>query len=296
MHACCQRATCCASAHRPETTPVAPLRLRRQTSQFEQELAGYLRELKLPPAEAGTALRLLAAHDFSAARGHIIASGMGSAVFGRTWARGRFQAMCGQSGAGGWRHGAYKCRCTPPARRPSHNTSDLERGNAVCSPDPSPPPPPPPPSRSSAWVPHRRGAALLGPHAAARRAEQGARLGGRLSGRAAGGAVLQHGQLGRQVGRRGNQLVLLYHSPGPLPPLHVQHVFVMCSRSQFTCALPCGACPPPTPTPHPTPPPTPRWLNDEFKASMAAGRCELAAGGFGAGEEGRKGGGWAGWR
>lgn len=47
-----------------------------QTSPFEQELAAYMVELKLPPA-AGSAVRaLLARHDFSAARGHIIGSGV----------------------------------------------------------------------------------------------------------------------------------------------------------------------------------------------------------------------------
>ncbi|KAL4425897.1 hypothetical protein ABPG75_009913 [Micractinium tetrahymenae] len=45
-----------------------------QTSSFEQGLAAYVAVLRLPPAVAREALQLVARHDFSAARGHLVAS------------------------------------------------------------------------------------------------------------------------------------------------------------------------------------------------------------------------------
>jgi hypothetical protein len=53
------------------TSALLPL----QSSAFEAELWSYLEALKLRPSDALYCLDLLARHDFSAARAHIIASG-----------------------------------------------------------------------------------------------------------------------------------------------------------------------------------------------------------------------------
>ncbi|PRW59620.1 tyrosyl-DNA phosphodiesterase 1 [Chlorella sorokiniana] len=45
-----------------------------QTSTFQEELDAYVRALNLPLGDARRTLRLIAAHDFSAARAHIVAS------------------------------------------------------------------------------------------------------------------------------------------------------------------------------------------------------------------------------
>lgn len=52
--------------------PPAPC---QQTSPFQGELEQYVRQLGLPKPEAVRALGLLAVHDFSAARAHLVASG-----------------------------------------------------------------------------------------------------------------------------------------------------------------------------------------------------------------------------
>lgn len=52
------------------TSPTAP-----QTSTFQDELDSYVRALNLPVGDARRTLRLIAKHDFSAARAHIVASG-----------------------------------------------------------------------------------------------------------------------------------------------------------------------------------------------------------------------------
>lgn len=49
----------------------------KQASPFAQHLEAYIRVLRLPPHHAPRALAVVAAHDFSAARAHLVASGEG---------------------------------------------------------------------------------------------------------------------------------------------------------------------------------------------------------------------------
>lgn len=57
-----------------QLSPCALCRL-PQTSTFQEELDAYVRALNLPLGDARRMLRLIAVHDFSAARAHIVASG-----------------------------------------------------------------------------------------------------------------------------------------------------------------------------------------------------------------------------
>lgn len=93
-----------------------------QSSPFQEELDGYVRELRLPLPEARRTLGLIAGHDFSAARAHIVASGgcvwgvgglwvgaCGGLVAGHDFSTACAHIVASGGGLGGWKGNQQPC-------------------------------------------------------------------------------------------------------------------------------------------------------------------------------------------